>query len=99
MVLSAAATAGKAFYGFTLLLVYSAGLGIPFFITSLAINSFLSHFSSIMKYMKVVKILSGLLLIIFGVILLTDRTDILLGLVPDLGIEEKLLPTEIPDTL
>ncbi len=96
-ILTIAGTSGEAFYGFKLLSVYSAGLGIPFFITSLAINSFLSHFSAILKYMRVIKILSGLLLIAFGVILLLDYSPYLLSYVPDLGIEEKLF--DIPDAL
>ncbi len=96
-ILTIAGTSGEAFYGFKLLSAYSAGLGIPFFITSLAINTFLSHFSAILKYMRVIKILSGLLLIAFGVILLLDYGPFLLGYVPDLGIEEKLF--DIPDAL
>jgi cytochrome c-type biogenesis protein len=82
-ILLLAGTTGSAFYGFKLLLVYSAGLAIPFFITSLAMNSFLSHYSGIQKYMRVILILSGLLLIAFGVLLLTDSVTLLIRLSPE----------------
>jgi len=78
-------------YGFKLLLVYSAGLAIPFLATSLAMSTFLSHFSAIQKYMRLIMIISGLLLISFGVMLLTDRLYLLLGAVPDFGLEELII--------
>ncbi len=87
-ILLIASTTGSALQGFYLLLIYSLGLAIPFIVTSLAINSFLSHFSAIQKYMKFIMIISGLLLISFGVILLTDKVYLLLSIAPDLGIEE-----------
>lgn len=87
-ILLIASTTGSAMQGFKLLLVYSLGLAVPFMVTSLAINSFLSHFSSIQKYMRLIMILSGLLLIGFGVILLTDKVYLLLSIAPDLGVDE-----------
>ncbi|MBI4654897.1 MAG: cytochrome c biogenesis protein CcdA [Nitrospirae bacterium] len=78
-----ASTSGSVWYGFNLLVIYSAGLGIPFMITALAINTFLSNYGVIRKYMKVVLILSGLLLITFGVILLADEVTFLVRLAPD----------------
>lgn len=87
-ILFIASTTGSALKGFYLLLVYSLGLAIPFIVTSVAINSFLSHFTAIQKYMKIIMIISGLLLIGFGIILLTDKVHILLSLAPDLGVEE-----------
>ncbi|MHC4160154.1 MAG: cytochrome c biogenesis CcdA family protein [Planctomycetota bacterium] len=89
-ILTIAAASGSTMYGFKLLSVYSAGLAIPFLTTSLAINTFLSHFSVIQKYMRIIMILSGLLLIAFGVILLTETTYLLLSIAPDLGVEELL---------
>jgi cytochrome c-type biogenesis protein len=87
-ILLIASTTGSAMQGFYLLLIYSLGLAIPFIVTSLAINSFLGHFSAIQKYMRLIMIISGLLLISFGVILLTDKVYLLLSIAPDLGIEE-----------
>ena len=89
-ILLIASTSGSAVQGFWFLLVYSLGLAIPFMITALAINSFLSHFTAIQKYMRVIMILSGLLLIAFGVIMLTDNLPMLLSIAPDFGVEELL---------
>lgn len=82
-ILLIASTGGTAFYGFKLLLVYSAGLAIPFFVTSLAINTFLSYYSGIQKYMRLVLIISGLLLIAFGLLFLTDSVTFLIRLSPE----------------
>lgn len=87
-ILFIAGTSGSVMYGFKLLLVYSAGLAVPFLVTSLAMTTFLSHFSGIQKYMRAIMVLSGILLISFGVILLTDKVYLLLGAVPDFGLEE-----------
>ena len=87
-ILLIASTTGSAMEGFKLLIVYSAGLAIPFVATALSINSFLSHFTAIQKYMKLIMIISGLLLIGFGVILLMDKVYLLLNIAPDLGVED-----------
>lgn len=58
--------------GILLLTVYSMGLGIPFFLSSLAFNSFLSAFDRIKRYMRVITIVSGIFLIIIGILFLTD---------------------------
>lgn len=82
-ILFVASTAGSAFYGFKLLLVYSAGLAIPFFITSLAINTFFSHYRGVQKFMRLIVILSGLFLIAFGILFLTDSVTFLVRLSPE----------------
>ncbi|MEW6599957.1 MAG: cytochrome c biogenesis protein CcdA [Nitrospirota bacterium] len=87
-ILLIASTTGSAMQGFKLLLVYSLGLAIPFMATSMAINAFLAHYGSIQKYMRLIMVLSGLLLIAFGVILLTNNVHLLLSIAPDLGVEE-----------
>jgi cytochrome c-type biogenesis protein len=58
--------------GLWLLTAYSMGLGAPFFLSSLAFNSFLSAFEIIKRYMKVVTIMSGLFMIAIGILFLTD---------------------------
>ena len=57
---------------------------------ALAVNWFISHFGVIQKYMRLIMIVSCLLLIGFGVILLTDNVHVILGLAPDFGIEDLL---------
>jgi len=81
-----ASSKASALYGFKLLAVYSLGLAIPFFVSSLAINSFLSYSKRLQRYMRVIMVISGLLLIIFGIMLLTNRIRELSGLLPDFGI-------------
>ncbi len=82
-----ASSQGSALYGLKLLAVYSLGLALPFFVSSLAINSFLSYSRKLMKYMRVIMIVSGLLMITFGIMLLTNRLRELSGFLPDLGIK------------
>lgn len=58
--------------GILLLTFYSLGLGIPFFLSSLAFNSFLSAFDKIKRYMRWVTLGSGIILMIIGILFLTD---------------------------
>lgn len=58
--------------GMLLLTIYSLGLGVPFFLASLAFNSFLSAFERIKRYMRVITLVSGLFLIGIGILYLTD---------------------------
>ena len=67
------ASTSKSFMtGVLLLSIYSVGLGIPFFLSSLAFNSFLSAFEKIKRYMRVITVVSGLFLIGIGILFLTD---------------------------
>jgi cytochrome c-type biogenesis protein len=67
-----ASTAKNFTTGILLLAVYSMGLGIPFFLSSLAFNSFLTTFDRIKRYMRWVTLVSGVFLIIIGILFLTD---------------------------
>lgn len=82
-----ASTQGSAVYGFQLLAVYSLGLGIPFFLSSLMFNSFLAYSGRIRKHMRIIMAVSGLLLIVFGVLLLTNNVRQLTALFPDFGVK------------
>jgi cytochrome c-type biogenesis protein len=82
-----AGSKGSAFYGFKLLAVYSLGLAVPFFLSALAINVFLSYSPKIAKSMRLIMIASGLLLIAFGILLLTDKIRMLGNLLPAFGIK------------
>ena len=63
--------------GVTLLAVYSLGLGIPFLLTSLAINQFFSAAKRIRKYYHAVEVTSGVLLIAIGVLIVTGQLTII----------------------
>lgn len=82
-----ASSQGSAVYGFQLLAVYSLGLGIPFFLSSLMFNSFLAYSGRIRRHMRIIMAVSGLLLIVFGVLLLTNNVRQLTALFPDLGLK------------
>lgn len=73
-------------YGVKLLLVYSLGLGIPFLLSSLALNTFLSHSRKLLRYMRAIMVISGILLIIFGIILLTNMVTRLIVWLPNFTI-------------
>jgi cytochrome c-type biogenesis protein len=59
--------------GVLLLVMYSLGLGLPFFLASLAINTFLSWFDWLKRYLRVITIGSGCFLIVIGLLLVTDK--------------------------
>ncbi len=59
--------------GVLLLGFYSLGLGIPFLVSGLAVNFFLRGFRKIRKYSKPISIVTGGLLILFGILILTGK--------------------------
>ncbi|MCC7202096.1 MAG: cytochrome c biogenesis protein CcdA [Nitrospirae bacterium] len=76
-ILMYATTTSSMGHGMALLFIYSMGLGIPFFLSSLAINTFLSTFKRIAPYMKVVTVVSGVFLIGVGLLIFTNNFGIL----------------------
>lgn len=83
-----ASTKNKITEGIWLLSVYSLGLGLPFLLSSLALSTFLTHYNKFKKYYRYIMIFSGLLLIIIGILILTDHFSRLsgyLGLLPGLS--------------
>ena len=85
-ILSIATSEGSVLFGVELLLVYSIGLGIPFLITSLALNTFLRHVPKVTKHMRVITTISGLILIAIGLLLVTDRFAELSNLFQSMGL-------------
>lgn len=75
----AAGTTGGAGRGIALLTVYSAGLGIPFLISGLLFHSFLTFFKRFRKYIRIMEILTGVLLMVAGVMLFFDKFGMLSG--------------------
>ncbi|OFW46928.1 MAG: cytochrome C biogenesis protein [Acidobacteria bacterium RIFCSPLOWO2_12_FULL_67_14b] len=63
--------------GILLLSVYSLGLAIPFLLTALAINQFFVAFKKIRRYYHAIEIVSGLLMIVIGVLIFTNRFTII----------------------
>lgn len=66
--------------GVSLLLVYSIGLGIPFIVTSVIFDRVKSSFRNIQKYSRIISIISGIVLILAGILVFTDRLSFLAAL-------------------
>jgi cytochrome c-type biogenesis protein len=71
-ILALAATSGSAGHGVALLATYSAGFGIPFLLAGLLFHFFLEFFNRFRKYIRLVEIFTGLLLMVVGVMLFFD---------------------------
>jgi cytochrome c-type biogenesis protein len=65
--------------GVSLLAVYSAGLAVPFLLTSLGVNRFLGFYSRFRRHLHQVEVFSGVLLIAFGLLIALGRFSTLSG--------------------
>jgi cytochrome c-type biogenesis protein len=70
-ILAVAASTQDILKGIIILMSYSVGLGIPFFISGLLVHKFFEHFQKVKKYFKVISTIGGILLIIIGILLIT----------------------------
>ena len=75
-----AASGGHTLEGILMLLVYSVGLGIPFFVSALLIDRLKGTFAFIKRHFRIVNAISGGLLIALGILMATGLFDKLLGL-------------------
>lgn len=66
-----AASQGHVIEGIVMLLCYSLGLGIPFFISAILIDKLRGAFTFIKKHYKIINIICGCLLVIIGVLMAT----------------------------
>ena len=72
-ILAIALNTATAWYGAYLLAVYSLGLGLPFLVIGLAFDSLSPVLRRIQRYTKIIHVISGLLLIIIGILVLTNK--------------------------
>jgi cytochrome c-type biogenesis protein len=72
-ILAIAATQARAWEGAYLLAVYSLGLGLPFLIIGIAFDYLVPFLKKVQRYSQVIRIISGLLLVVMGILILTDR--------------------------
>jgi cytochrome c-type biogenesis protein len=63
--------------GVMLLAVYSLGLGIPFLLTSLAIDRFFAVTKRIRRYYHTIELVSGGLLVVVGVLIFTHQLTVI----------------------
>lgn len=72
--------------GIKLLSVYSIGLGLPLLITALGVNAFLTTFKKLKDYLWIVSLISGIFLIIVGVMIFTNSLRLLAAWLTRYGI-------------
>jgi cytochrome c-type biogenesis protein len=63
--------------GVVLLSAYSAGLGIPFVLSGMAINRFFRASGALKRHMKAVEVVSGVLLVAVGLLLMSNKLEVL----------------------
>lgn len=63
--------------GASLLFVYALGMGLPFVLSGFLFAKMIGTFSFVKRHFKVIKIMSGTLLIIFGLLLATGQIELL----------------------
>lgn len=72
-ILAIAATQETAWNGAYLLAIYSLGLGLPFLIIGIAFDYLMPFLKKIQRYSLIIRIISGLLLLVIGILILTDQ--------------------------
>ncbi len=90
-ILALAATAESLSRGVLLLAAYSLGLGIPFILSAAFLNGFLSMFKGLKGYLRQVEIASGVLLMLVGVLIFTDKMSWISSKLTFLNPEELLV--------
>ena len=69
---------GHVLEGMAMLLTYSLGLGIPFLISAVLIDSLKSAFNWVKRHYRVINLLSGVFLILVGILMATGTLGALL---------------------
>ncbi len=82
-----ATSEASAAYGTKLLAVYSMGLGTPFLVLGLFFNYFLSHMKFLSRHQKIFVYLNAMIMVLFGILLVTGKSAIIINWMPNLGIE------------
>ena len=76
-ILTLAATSSEIGRGVLYLATYAAGLALPFFLSAVAVNSFFEFSQKFRRYVQAVHVAAGILLIIVGLLLITDYMTLL----------------------
>ncbi|MGH7774914.1 MAG: cytochrome c biogenesis CcdA family protein [Candidatus Binatia bacterium] len=76
-ILTLAATSAEIEKGIFLLATYATGLAFPFFVSAVALNSFFQFFGVFRRYVHAVHKGAGILLLIVGILLITDYITLL----------------------
>ena len=78
-ILTLAAARSSVVDGMALLGWYALGLAVPFLLTAVALERFLAWFQRFRPYLAWVERVSGAILIVLGILLITDRFTLLAG--------------------
>ena len=78
-ILTLAAARSSVGQGMALLGWYALGLAVPFVLTAVALERFLAWFQRFRPYLAWVERVSGAILIVLGILLITDRFTLLAG--------------------
>ena len=104
-IIGLAATSGGWRSGLVLSAFYSAGLAVPFLLTGLGINQFLGFYKNFRKHLHKVEVVSGIVLILVGVLVMSGKSTLLASgeiakRIPNLeGIVSRFFgPTTAPQT-
>ncbi len=76
-ILTLAAASSEMGRGVFYLATYAAGLAIPFFLSAVAVNSFFEFSQKFRRYVQAVHVAAGVLLIVVGILLITDYMTLL----------------------
>ena len=71
-ILTYAGTLDQVDKGIWLLLVYSLGLGLPFFLSALGVKHFFRFFNCIKRHLGLIEKISGAILVIMGILIFTN---------------------------
>ena len=67
-----ASTTNSMLSGIALLAVYSLGLGLPFILVSLGLETFLERYQKLRRHLRLISIISGIFLIGVGILLMSN---------------------------
>jgi len=101
-IIGLAATSGGWRSGLVLSAFYSAGLAVPFLLTGLGINQFLSFYKNFRRHLHKVEVLSGVVLILVGLLVMSGQSTLLassrfMALIPNAeGLLNRWFKTETP---
>jgi cytochrome c-type biogenesis protein len=76
-ILSLAGTAETVGRGVGLLVAYSAGLGLPFILSAMALGSFLRFFKRYRRFIPIMERTAGVILVVVGVLVFTNHYVVL----------------------
>ena len=76
-IIGLAATSGGWRSGLVLSAFYSAGLAVPFLLTGLGINQFLSFYKDFRRHLHKVEVVSGVVLIVVGLLVMSGQSTVL----------------------